>query len=114
MVAGADFFTTEVWTWHGLVTHYTVFVIDLASRCVQILGSVSGIIKDSATTSSTARRLSVWWNITGHQLDSPCHWKTLLAFVAKGSVEGLDVSCAAAIRRPLFATEIPAEFALQH
>jgi putative transposase len=38
-IAGADFFTTEVWTWRGLVTFYTVFVIDLASRRVQILGS---------------------------------------------------------------------------
>ena len=38
-IAAADFFTTEVWTWHGLVTFYTVFVIDLASRRVQILGS---------------------------------------------------------------------------
>jgi putative transposase len=36
---GADFFTTEVWTWRGLVTCYTVFVIDLASRRVQIVGS---------------------------------------------------------------------------
>jgi len=24
-IAGADFFTTEVWTWQGLVTYYTVF-----------------------------------------------------------------------------------------
>src|SRR5918993_344823 len=38
-IAGADFFTTEVWTWRGLVTYYTVFMIDLASRRVQILGS---------------------------------------------------------------------------
>jgi transposase InsO family protein len=38
-IAAADFFTTEVWPWHGLVTFYTVFVIDLASRRVQILGS---------------------------------------------------------------------------
>ena len=38
-IAGADFFTTEVWTWHGLVTYYTVFVIDVASRRVQIVGS---------------------------------------------------------------------------
>src|SRR5262249_28155141 len=37
-IAGADFFTTEVWTWRGLVTYYTVFVIDLASRRVQIVG----------------------------------------------------------------------------
>jgi putative transposase len=38
-IAGADFFTTEVWTWRGLVTFYTVFVIDLASRRVHIVGS---------------------------------------------------------------------------
>jgi transposase InsO family protein len=38
-IAGADFFTTEVWTWRGLVTFYTVFVIDLASRRVQIVSS---------------------------------------------------------------------------
>src|ERR1700674_4859634 len=39
VIAGADFFTTEVWTWRGLVTFYTVFVIDLASRRVQVVGS---------------------------------------------------------------------------
>ena len=39
VIAGADFFMTEVWTWRGLVSYYTVFVIDLASRRVQILGS---------------------------------------------------------------------------
>jgi putative transposase len=38
-IAAADFFTTEVWTCRGLVTYYTVFVIDLASRRVQIVGS---------------------------------------------------------------------------
>ena len=38
-IARADFFTSEVWTWRGLVTYYTVFVIDLASRRVQIVGS---------------------------------------------------------------------------
>jgi putative transposase len=36
-IAGADFFTTEVWTWRGLVTYYTVF--DLASRRVHVVGS---------------------------------------------------------------------------
>ena len=40
VIAGADLFTTEVWTWRGLVTYYTVFVIDLASRRVHILGSM--------------------------------------------------------------------------
>jgi hypothetical protein len=34
-----DFFTTEVRTWRGLVTDYTVFVIDRESRRVQIVGS---------------------------------------------------------------------------
>jgi putative transposase len=38
-IVRADFFTTEVWKWRGLVTYYTVFVIDLASRRVHILGS---------------------------------------------------------------------------
>jgi transposase InsO family protein len=40
-IAGADCFTTEVWTWQGLVTFYTVFVIDLATRRVQVLGITS-------------------------------------------------------------------------
>ena len=34
----ADFFTTEVWTGRGLVTYYTLFVIELHSRRVQIVG----------------------------------------------------------------------------
>jgi len=38
-IAAADFFTTEVWTWRGLVTYYTVFAIDLASRRVELVGS---------------------------------------------------------------------------
>ena len=38
-IAGADFFTTEVWTWRGLVTFYTLFGIDPASRRIQIVGS---------------------------------------------------------------------------
>ena len=46
-IAGGDFFTTEVWTWRGLVTYYTLFVIDLASRRVQILGSPNHAAKQS-------------------------------------------------------------------
>jgi hypothetical protein len=38
-VAGADFFTTEVWTPRGLITYYTLFVIDLRSRGVHVAGS---------------------------------------------------------------------------
>jgi transposase InsO family protein len=37
--AAADFFTTEVWTVRGLVTFYTVFVIELESRRVRVAGS---------------------------------------------------------------------------
>jgi hypothetical protein len=39
VIAGAGFFTTAVWTWRGLVTYYAVFVIDRASRRVEIVGS---------------------------------------------------------------------------
>jgi len=38
-LVAADFFTTEVWTPRGLVTHYTAFVIELHSRSVHVLGS---------------------------------------------------------------------------
>jgi hypothetical protein len=38
-LVAADFFTTEVWTLRGLVTYYTVFVIELQSRRVHIVGS---------------------------------------------------------------------------
>ena len=38
-IAEADFFTTEVWTVQGLVTYYTLFVIELASRRVLLVGS---------------------------------------------------------------------------
>jgi transposase InsO family protein len=34
-----DFFTTEVWTARGLATYYTVFVIELQSRRVHVVGS---------------------------------------------------------------------------
>jgi putative transposase len=38
-VVAADFFTTETWTARGLVTYYTLFVIELASRRVHAVGS---------------------------------------------------------------------------
>ena len=37
-IAASDFFTVEVWSWRGLVTHYILFVIDLATRRVVIAG----------------------------------------------------------------------------
>ena len=38
VIAAADFFTVEVWTARGLVTHYVLFAIDLATRAVEIAG----------------------------------------------------------------------------
>jgi transposase InsO family protein len=38
-IAAADFFTTEVWTVRGLVRHFTLFVIDIATRRVHIAGT---------------------------------------------------------------------------
>jgi transposase InsO family protein len=38
-ILAADFFTTEVWTGRGLVTYYTLFVIELHSRRVQVVGA---------------------------------------------------------------------------
>jgi transposase InsO family protein len=41
LIAAADFFTTEVWTAHGLVRHFTLFVIDIATRRVHIAGTTT-------------------------------------------------------------------------
>ena len=37
-LAATDFFTVEVWTLTGLVTHYVLFFIDIATRSVHIAG----------------------------------------------------------------------------
>jgi putative transposase len=55
-IAGADFFTTEVWTPRGLVTYYTLFVLDLKSRRVRVVGSTPN--PDSAFMVQAARRLT--------------------------------------------------------
>jgi transposase InsO family protein len=41
VMAAADFFTIEVWTPHGLVTYYVLFVIHLATRKISIAGATS-------------------------------------------------------------------------
>jgi transposase InsO family protein len=56
-IAGAGFFTTEVCTWRGLGTVYTVFVIHLASRRVQILASTPH--PDEAFMGQVARTLTL-------------------------------------------------------
>jgi putative transposase len=40
-IVATDFFTTEVWTARGLVTHYVLFAIDHVSRAVKILGATA-------------------------------------------------------------------------
>ena len=55
-IAGADFFTTEVWTPRGLVTYYTLFVIDLRSRRVDVAGSTP--TPDAWFMAQAARRLT--------------------------------------------------------
>ena len=41
VLAASDFFTVEVWTGGGLVTHYVLFMISLAYRVVKIAASLS-------------------------------------------------------------------------
>jgi transposase InsO family protein len=41
LIAAADFFTTEVWTARGLVRHFTLFVIDIATRRIYIAGTTT-------------------------------------------------------------------------
>jgi len=52
----ADFFTTEVWTVRGLVTYYTLFVIELHTRRVHVLGSTP--YPDEAFVIQTMRQLT--------------------------------------------------------
>jgi transposase InsO family protein len=70
LIAAADFFTTEVWTCRGLVTHYTLFVIDIATRRVHIAGTtthpnsewmeqIARNLKDCQTGFLTAKRFLI-------------------------------------------------------
>ena len=69
-IAGADFFTTEVWTPRGLITYYTLFVIDLRSRRVHVAGSTP--TPDAWFMAQAARRLTdaVDGFLVGHQIYS--------------------------------------------
>ncbi len=51
----ADFFTTEVLGWKGLVTFYTLLVIDLRSRCVHVCGTT--VSPNAQWMSQVARQL---------------------------------------------------------
>ena len=56
LIAAADFFTTEVWTARGLVRHFTLFVIDIATRRVYVAGTTTN--PTSAWMEQVARNLT--------------------------------------------------------
>jgi putative transposase len=66
-LVAADFFTTEVWTLRGLVTYYTLFVIELHSRRVHIVGSTPN--PDEAFMLQIVRHLT---DATDGVLGGPC------------------------------------------
>jgi hypothetical protein len=49
----------------------------------------------------------------GHQIDDPCVIRIEDEFIERGSFKGIDTSCTRQIRRPPFATSIPAAFSLE-
>ncbi len=56
VIAGTDFFTAEVWTARGLVTHFVLFVIHHATRTVHVAGITEH--PDSAFMAQVARNLT--------------------------------------------------------
>ncbi|MEZ5654255.1 MAG: integrase core domain-containing protein [Burkholderiaceae bacterium] len=62
-IAAIDFFATEVWTWSGLQTFYTLFAIHHGSRKVEVLGTTTN--PDGAYMQQLARNVtgvaSGWW-----------------------------------------------------
>jgi transposase InsO family protein len=55
-IAAMDFFTAEVWTARGLVTHYVLFALHHATRVVEIVGVTTN--PDSAFMAQVARNLT--------------------------------------------------------
>ena len=47
---------------------------------------------------------------TPHSFASPCARDQIVAFITNGSAKELDANCAARLRRPPFATELPARY----
>jgi putative transposase len=54
-VGASDFFTVEVWSWRGLITHYILFVIDLATRRVVIAGITTNAESDGCRDQNAPR-----------------------------------------------------------
>jgi len=87
-IAGADFFTTEVWMPRGLVTYYTLFVIDLRSRRVHVVGSTPN--PDAAFMAQAARCLTdaVDGFLAGHRVlicDRDGKWTQGFRGIVEGS-----------------------------
>jgi transposase InsO family protein len=87
-IAGADFFTTEVWTPRGLITYYTLFVLDLRSRRVHVVGSTP--TPDGGFMAQAARRLTdaVDGFLVGHQIlicDRDRKWTDAFRRIVQGA-----------------------------
>ncbi len=87
-IAGADFFTSEVWTPRGLVTYYTRFVIDLRSRRVHVAGSTP--TPDAGFMAQAARRLTDAADgfLAGHRIlicDRDTKWTDGFHRIAQGA-----------------------------
>jgi transposase InsO family protein len=87
-IAGADFFTTEVWTPRGLIAYYTLFVLDLRSRRVHVVGSTP--TPDGGFMVQAARRLTdaVDGFLVGHQIlicDRDRKWTDAFRRIVQGA-----------------------------
>ncbi len=60
------------------------------------------------TTLPNGRQVSL--RNTPHSYTSPCARSLIVEFIASGSAKELDARCAARLRRPPFATELPARY----
>ena len=87
-IAGADLFTSEVWTPRGLITYYTLFVIDLRSRRVHVAGSIPP--PDAGFIAQAARRLTdaVEGFLAGHRVllcDRDAKWTQGFRRIVEGA-----------------------------
>jgi transposase InsO family protein len=87
-IAGADFFTSEVWTPRGLITYYTLFVIDLRSRRGHVAGSTP--TPDAWFMAQAARRLTdaVDGFLAGHRVlicDRDRKWTDAFRRIVQGA-----------------------------
>ena len=98
VLAASDFFTVEVWTSRGLLTHYVLFVMSLAERVVHVVGITTrpgeawilqvgrNLIDEESTTSSTKTSSTP----SGHDRKSLRH--VTPAEVLAGAIRAVGVS----------------------